>query len=74
MEITVETKLKDIIKRYPWLKKEIVKVSDKFEMLNKPIGKVMLGKVSIGDMSKKSGLGTDIIIEKITEMIETHQQ
>lgn len=43
-------------------------------MLNKPIGKVMLGKVSIGDMSKKSGLGTDIIIEKITEMIATHQQ
>ena len=44
MEITKDTKLKDLISTYPWLKDEMAKVNDKFKMLNTPVGKVMLGK------------------------------
>ena len=73
MEITKETKLKDLISAYPWLKDEIVKVNDKFKMLNTPVGKVMLGKATIGEMSKKSGMDTEIIIRKISELVESHK-
>lgn len=40
MEINKETKLADLIAQYPWLKEEIVKVNEKFKMLNSPIGKI----------------------------------
>ena len=73
MEINIETKLADLIAQYPWLKEEIVKVNEKFKMLNSPIGKIMLGKATIAEMSKKSGMDIDAIIGKIKELISKHQ-
>ena len=73
MEITRDTKLKDLISTYPWLKDEIARVNDKFKMLNTPVGKVMLGKATIADMSRKSGMEPDIIISKISELVASHK-
>ena len=73
MEINKETKLSDLIAQYPWLKEEIVKVNEKFKMLNSPIGKIMLGKATIVEMSKKSGMEAEAIIGKIKELIENHK-
>ena len=72
MEITKETKLSDLLDQYPWLKEELSKVNDKFKMLNTPMGKVMMGKATISEMSKKSGMDADAIIAKICELIKTH--
>ncbi len=73
MEITRDTKLKDLISTYPWLKDEITKVNNRFKMLNTPVGKVMLGKATIAEMSRKSGMEPDIIISKISELVESHK-
>lgn len=73
MEINKETKLADLIAQYPWLKEEIVKVNEKFKMLNSPIGKIMLGKATIAEMSKKSGMEKEMIINRIQELINNHQ-
>ena len=73
MEITKETKLADLIAQYPWLKEEMAKVNEKFKMLNSPIGKIMLGKATIVEMSKKSGMEAEAIIGKIKELIENHK-
>ena len=72
MNITKETMLKDMLTEYPWLKDEIVKVNDKFRMLNTPMGKILLGKADIAEMSKKSGMDADTIISKLTELIRNH--
>lgn len=72
MNITKETKLKALLTEYPWLKDEIVKVNDKFRMLNTPMGKIMLGKADIAEMSRKSGMDADTIISKLTELIRNH--
>lgn len=72
MNITKETKLKELLTEYSWLKDEIVKVNDKFRMLNTPMGKIMLGKADIAEMSKKSGMDADTIISKLTELIRNH--
>ena len=69
MEITKDTKLADLITQYPWLKMEMAKVNEKFKILNTPVGKIMLGKATIAEMSKKSGMEAETIIEKITEII-----
>ena len=73
MEINTDTKLSDLIAQYPWLKEEMAKVNEKFKMLNSPIGKIMLGKATIAEMSKKSGMEAESIIAKIKEMIENHK-
>lgn len=73
MEINKETKLADLIAQYPWLKEEIVKVNEKFKMLNSPIGKIMFGKATIAEMSKKSGMEEELIINRIQELINNHQ-
>lgn len=73
MNITRETKLKDLLTQYPWLKNEISKVNDKFKMLGTPMGKLMLGKADIAEMSKKSGMNADEIIGRITDLIKSHQ-
>ena len=73
MYITRETKLKDLLYEYPWLKDEISKVNEKFKMLNTPVGKIMLGKADITEMSKKSGMDEAQIISKLNELIQNHQ-
>lgn len=74
MEITKDTKLKDLISTYPWLKDEVAKVNDKFKLLNTPVGKVMLGKATITEMSKKSGMDADVLISRISDLIKAHKQ
>ena len=73
MEITKDTRLADLIAQYPWLKAEMAKVNEKFKMLNTPVGKIMLGKATIAEMSKKSGMEAETIIERIMEIIENHK-
>lgn len=70
--INRDTKLADILKEYPWMKDEMTKVSDKFKMLNTPVGKIMLKKATIAEMSKKSGIDEEKIIAKLSAMIEAH--
>ena len=73
MDITKETKLAELFAAYPWLKDEMTKISDKFKLLNSPLGKVMLKKATISEMSKKSGMDADVIIEKLNGMIAEHE-
>jgi len=72
MEITKETKLSDLIAQYPWLKEELPNINPKFKMLNSPIGKLMMGKATIAEMSKRSGMDADIIISRINKLITNH--
>lgn len=73
MEINKDTMLKDLLNEYPWLKDELIKISDKFKLLNTPLGKIMLNKVNIEDISKRSGIDIDTIIAKANELIKNHQ-
>ena len=73
MEITKETKLSDLLSQYPWLNDELSKVNDKFKMLNTPMGKIMMGKATIAEMSKRSGIDAAVIIGKISKLIEAHR-
>jgi len=73
MEITKDTHLADLIAQYPWLKMEMAKVNEKFKMLNTPVGKIMLGKATIAEMSKKSGMEIDKLVSRLKTLIEEHK-
>ena len=72
MNITSETRLMDLLEQYPWLKEEALKISDRFKIVDTPIGRMMLKNATIADISKKAGIPEDEIISKITALIEAH--
>ena len=72
MQITRDTRLLDLINQYPWLKDELPKINEKFKMLNTPMGKIMMGKATIVEMSKKSGMDADTLIRKLQQLIDSH--
>lgn len=73
MIINSNTKLADILAAYPWLLDELVKVNDKFKMVKTPMGKIMLKKATVADMSRKSSMDETVLIEKLNEMIRSHE-
>ena len=62
------SKLKDILAEYPQIKERLTEISPKFKMLSTPMGKVMLGKATVADMSEKSGVDIEVLIRKLSEM------
>lgn len=72
MQITRDTRLLDLINQYPWLKDELPKINEKFKMLNTPMGKIMMGKATIVEMSKTSGMDADTLIRKLQQLIGSH--
>ena len=42
MEINSNTKLTDILKEYPWLPDELVKLDGRLGVLKTPVGKMMI--------------------------------
>ena len=43
-------------------------------MAKTPMGKMMLKKATIADMSKKSGVDEGTLISKLNELIKTHER
>ncbi len=72
MEITSNTKLSDILAKYPRLMDEAVNISPKFKLLKTPMGKIMLKKATVKDISSRSGIPEREIIEKINELIASY--
>ena len=71
MNITRDTKLKEILTSYPQAKEMLPSINPKFKMLNTPMGKVMMGKATIAEMSKKSGMDESELIKSLTDMISS---
>ena len=72
MNITPETKLKEIMDEYPYLLDEAIKKASGFKILNNPVGKLFIKQSTIQGLSEKSGLSTEELITNIQEMIAAH--
>ena len=55
MEINKDTLLKDILKEYPWLADEAVKIDERLSVIKTPLGKMLLRKARISDLAEKAG-------------------
>jgi hypothetical protein len=69
MNIDATTKLGDLIDEFPALKTDMAKINPKFKMLQTPMGKVMMKKATIADMSERSGMPIEKLIAAIAERI-----
>lgn len=73
MNINSNTKVADILSQYPWLLDELAIISDRFKMAKTPMGKMMLKKATIADMSKRSSVDESTLISKLNELIKAHE-
>ncbi|MCI6672495.1 MAG: DUF438 domain-containing protein [Prevotella sp.] len=70
IQLTADTRLRDLFDRYPALKKELARQYPSFKMLNTPLGKLILKKATIATAGERSGLGTEKLIALIQKSIE----
>jgi len=73
MTISKNTKLSELMKSFPWLMDEAVKLDPKFKVLNNPIGKAFIKNATIEDLAGKAGLSTQEILDWIREQIENRK-
>lgn len=69
IEITPETRLKDLLDAYPGLKQELVAVHSSFKMLSSPLARIIIPKADVRVMSERSGVPLDELISKLNEII-----
>ena len=69
IEITSDTRLKDLFEVYPHLKKELAARYTSFKMLNTPLGKLILKKATVRTAAERSGLGEERFIQLIKDCI-----
>lgn len=69
IEITSDTRLKDLFEIYPHLKKELAARYPSFKMLNTPLGKLILKKATVRTAAERSGLGEERFIQLIKDCI-----
>ena len=73
MNLNIDTKLSELLKAYPWLIDEAVKLDERAKILNNPIGKMFVKKATIKDLSEKLGIRADEIIAYLQQMIQSHK-
>ena len=71
-KIDGDTYLKGLIKVYPKLKNDMVKISEKFKLLQTPLLAVMLPSTTLKKASERGEVELDTLIEKIKEIIKTY--
>lgn len=74
MNYNDHSKLTDIIAQYPWLPDELIKLDSRFKIVNTPIGKMMIKNATIADLSKKTGVSTDELLQRLQKMIDNHHE
>ncbi len=74
MNYNDQTKLTEILAAYPWLPEELIRLDSRFKIVNTPIGKMMIKKATVTDLSEKSGLPTEELLKRLQEMVDKHNK
>ena len=69
MELNENTRLEDLIRAYPDLKTQMADINPRFRMLQTPMGKRMIRKATIAEMSERSGMSVEGLVSAIAEKI-----
>lgn len=73
LELTGETRLKDLLEQYSWLKGELPSINPAFKMLSSPLARIMIPKATVRMMSERSGMELQSLIAAIKQRIAEHQ-
>lgn len=69
LEITPETRVKELLDTYPALKQELPKLNESFKMLNSPLARIIIPKANVQTMSERSGIELNQLIASLKELV-----
>jgi len=70
MEVKITTKIYDLLKEYPFLEDELVKINPKFKKLKNPVLKRTVARVaSIKQAAVVGGMDAAVLLNKIRELV-----
>ena len=73
MEITRDTRVKDLMKEYPWMLEEAVKIDPQFAILKNPLAGAVFRGFSVADAAKHTGIPEQDIMDRIKAMITEYE-
>lgn len=74
MNFDENTKLIDILNAYPWLSERLPQIDKRMAVMNTPMGKMMMKKNSVADLSKLSGYSAEKLLNRLKAEIEAHEK
>ena len=74
IELSADTRLQDLLKIYPQLRKDLPSMNSAFKMLNSPLACIIIPKATIAMMSKRSGVSLDDILSTLKELIAKYKR
>ena len=73
MKITANTKLSEILTKYPGIMGELTRISERFKLINSPIGKVMVKKATVKEMSGKAGMAIEDLVAALEALVKEQE-
>jgi len=73
MQLSKDTKLRDLLAAYPWLIDEAVKIDRRLGILRSPFGRALISRADVAEAARRMGLTSEEVIEKVEELIAEHE-
>lgn len=73
IDLTPETRLRDLLEQYPGLRKELPRIDSAFRMLNSPLARIIIPRADVRMMSERSGVPLERLIEELRQLIAEQQ-
>ena len=74
MDLTRDTRVGDILEKYPWLKDELIKMDDRFRVIEAPMADKVMKKATLDDASGMFGMSVEEMIGSLGNMIEMFER
>lgn len=72
MDLSRDTKLRDLLAAYPWLVDEAVKIDKRLGVLRSPLGRALIRRADVAEAARRMGVPSEEVIRKVEELIEKH--
>lgn len=69
MNITPDTKIKEILDTYPMLRELLPKIDKRFAVINTPPGRLMLRNATVRDVAKKGNVTPEKILSELRKIL-----
>lgn len=69
MNITPDTKIKEILGTYPMLRELLPKIDKRFAVINTPPGRLMLRNATVRDVAKKGNVTPEKILSELRKIL-----
>ena len=72
IELNENTRLQDLLDRYPWLKDEAIKMNEKARIIENPVVRALVRRSTLKDLCERIGVPMDEATAKIRELMAQH--